>query len=196
MTRRFLRVALAAGAAALALAGGAQAAGGTYVFDGGTAKQQRTVRAALNASTFDWGLVPATVTIHIRRGGDSYSLPGHIYLDGDLLDSGRFAWGTVQHEYAHEVDFFLLDPAKRERLNAALGGRDWCYGVSGLAHSEYGCERFASTLAWTYWQSPDNAYRPESRRDESAAMAPAAFRTLLGDLLGPHVSATRALSRR
>ena len=49
--------------AVLALAGTAAAGGGTYVFDGGTPIQRAQVRAALEASAFDWNLVPARVTI-------------------------------------------------------------------------------------------------------------------------------------
>src|SRR5919106_2503403 len=169
--------------AALALPGHAFARGGDYVFDGGTKAQQAQVRAALVASAFDWSVVPAQVTIHLRRGASSEATPGHIWLDADLLSAGRFAWAIVQDEYAHQVDFFLFDAAKRAKLTAALGARDWCHGVSGLAHHEYGCERFASTLVWSYWQHRDNSYRPTSARDESAAMKPAAFRALLASLL-------------
>jgi hypothetical protein len=169
--------------AALSLAGPAHAAGGDYVFDGGTKWQRAEVNAALKASAFDWDLVPARITIHIRRVSGSYSRPGHIWLDADLLSAGRFAWAVVQDEYAHQVDFFLFDAATRARLSAALGAKDWCYGVIGLAHHEYGCERFASTLVWAYWPSKDNAYRPSSPSDESAAMAPAAFRALLTEVL-------------
>jgi hypothetical protein len=90
----------------------------------------------------------------------------------------------VQHEYAHQVDFFLLDDAKRALLLDRLGGADWCYSAPGLAHSAYGCERFASTLAWAYWPNAANTMRPASPRDESAAMAPASFRALLASLIG------------
>src|SRR3990172_6003242 len=118
-----------AGAAALlaafAFAGQAHAAGGTYVFDGGTQRQQREVKKALNASSFDWSLVPGTVTIHVSPVGTSYATPGHVFLDGDLLNAGRFAWGTVQHEYAHKVDFLLLDAGRRAPLAAALGAPAW-----------------------------------------------------------------------
>jgi hypothetical protein len=171
-------------AAALSLAGPAQAAGGDYVFDGGSKGQRAEVTAALAASSFDWSLVPARITVHIRPLDHSYSTPGHVWLDADLLSAGRFAWAVVQDEYAHQVDFFLFDSATRERLKAALGARDWCYGVKGLAHHEYGCERFASTLVWAYWQSKDNSYRPMSSADESAAMAPARFRALMAELIG------------
>jgi hypothetical protein len=171
-------------ALSLVLAPQALAAGGNYVFDGGTPAQQTQVRSALDASAFPWSVVPRQVTIHIARYEFSHARPGHIYLDADLLGGGRFAWATVQDEYAHQVDFFLFDAATRARLTGELGARDWCYGVSGLDHDQYGCERFASTLVWAYWPSKHNAYRPTSPNDESAAMAPARFRALLADLIG------------
>jgi hypothetical protein len=166
---------LALVAATLVVAVPASAAGGGYVFDGGTAKQQATVRAALAASSFDWTLLPE-VTIHIARGSDSFAKPGEVWLDADLLDSGRFAWGTVQHELAHQIDFFLLDAQKRAILHAALGGSDWCYETAGLAHDAHGCERFADTVAAAYWVSPDNTAK--------ASIAAPRFRTLLNGLLG------------
>ena len=181
---RPLRIFLAALACLLVTAGTARAAGGSYAFDGGTPSQRAQVRAALDASAFDWSLVPGTVTIHIARAIESEALPGEIWLDGELLDSGRFAWGVVQHEYAHQVDFLLLTPDARAQLAAALGGTDWCYSLPGVPHGKHGCERFASTLAWAYWQVRDNCMRPESRTDEAAAMAPAAFRKLLARLIG------------
>jgi hypothetical protein len=183
--------------AALALAPSALAGGGSYVFDGGTQRERAQVRAALEASAFDWSLVPATVTIHLRHGVQPSSSRGEIWLDTDLLASGRFGWAVVQDEYAHQLDHFLFDDATRARLNSVLGAGDWCYGVAGLGHGRYGCERFASTLVWAYWPSSDNAYRPVSARDESAAMAPAAFRSLMSKLVGaPQPAfAKRRLSR-
>lgn len=178
---------LAATIAAMALAGFAApagAAGGSYVFDGGTAAQQATVRSALRASLFPWSIVPRTITIHIVDGGDSYAMPGEVWLDGDLLRAGRFSWGVVQHEYAHQVDFFLLDRAMRAWLLGELNGKAWCTEVPGLAHGDYGCERFASTLAWAYWPSSENAMAPSVAGDESGAVAPARFRALLAELLG------------
>src|SRR4051794_31113331 len=168
----------------LAFAQSALAGGGTYALAGGTAREQATVRAALQASSFDWGLIPRPITIHIGAVGESYSTYGDVYLDGALLDSGRFAWGVVQHELGHQVDFFLLDDAKRAQLLQLLGGKDWCYSVSGLGHSDYGCERFASELAWAYWQSPDNSMKPGSPGDEAGAIPPAQFRALLSQLIG------------
>jgi hypothetical protein len=184
MRRLFLLFALVG---VLAAPADALARAGSLAFRDGTPAEQSQVRAALNASSFPWELLPQTIEVHIARGVDSYATPGHVFLDADLLDGGRFSWGTVQHEFGHEVDFLLLDDAKRATLAAALGGRSWYYaGDPGAAHGDYGCERFASTLAWAYWQSPDNAMKPASARDESAAMAPAAFRALLAELIGVH----------
>ena len=169
--------------AALAAPGQPLARGGDYVFDGGTPAQQASARAALNASSFDWGVVPAPITIHVRPAIVSHATRGHVWVAAELLDSGRFGWSTVQDEYAHQIDFFLFDDGRRAELTRALGAKDWCYGVRGLAHHEYGCERFSSTLVWTFWQSKDNAYRPTSPSDEAAALPPAKFRALLAQIL-------------
>jgi hypothetical protein len=168
---------------ALALVHGAHAAGGNYVFDGGSRSEQDQVRHALDASSFDWSLVPVQVVVHIAADVETEASPGQIWLASSLLDSGEFSWGVVQHEYAHQVDFFLLDAAARQELLQQLGGSDWCYEVPNLPHGAHGCERFASTLAWAYWQSPENCMRPQSPTDESAAMAPSAFRALLKSLI-------------
>lgn len=168
---------------AVPVPGNARPTGG-YLFDGGTRAEHGTVTAALNASTFDWSRVPGPITIHIVRGGPSRAIPHEIWLDADLLDAGRFSWGTVQHEYAHQVDFLLLDDEQRATLLHELGGKDWCYDVPGLRHEQYGCERFASTLAWSFWPSPTNSLRPAGPQDESGAMAPAKFRNLVATLIG------------
>lgn len=173
----------------LALAPSALAAGGNYKIVGGSAKEQRQVQAALDASTFDWSVVPRQVTIHIRPGVDSHAVPGQIYLDRDLLAAGIFSWAVVQDEYAHQVDFLLFDESVRSHLNSALGGRAWCHGQApGLPHAAYGCERFASTLVWAYWPSKHNAYKPRSGRDEAASMSPARFRALVESLVSQRVS--------
>lgn len=168
----------------LLLPGSALAGGGDYVFDGGTQRQQAQVRSALAASSFDWDVVPQRVTMHIGAYGTSHSTPGHVWLDGGLLDAGRFAWATVMDEYAHQVDFFVLDAEHRTVLGQELGAQAWCYERSGLGHGAYGCERFSSMLAWAYWPSRESSYRPESRSDESASMPAAEFRELLGRLIG------------
>jgi hypothetical protein len=160
-------------------------------FDGGTPAQHATVRAAFAASSFPWEIVPQRVAIHVRAGVVPHATPGEIWLDSHLLDAGRFSWAVVQHEFAHQVDFFLLDDAKRASFTARLGGNGW-WAARGLAfapdgtvaHGDLTAERFASTLTWAYWPSPANVLRPESPNDESAALPPAAFRALLASVLG------------
>src|SRR5581483_4369290 len=106
----------------------AQASGGNYVFDGGTPAEQQQVRLALQASAFNWSAVPAQITITIEPTAVSESVQGRIWLDSNLLDAGRFSWGVVQNEYAHQVDFYLLNDAQRAQLTRALGAAAWCYG--------------------------------------------------------------------
>lgn len=176
LLRRLLFVSLVA----LALAPGAWARGGNYVFDGGTRAEQAQVKAALDVSTFDFSVVPRPVTIHIGRGVSSSATPGQVWLDADLLDAGRFSWGVVQHEYGHQVDFSVLTPADRAELQQLLGGTAWC---SGAAHGELTCERFADLIAWAYWTSPDNVLKPTGTADEGGQVSPAAFRAVLAGLL-------------
>jgi len=162
----------------------ATAAAGSYTVSGGTPSQQQQVRLALDASSFPWTTVPETIAVTIARGISTSSVPGAVWLDADLLDAGVFSWAFVQDEFSHQVDYLLLDDRERTALNRALRGRVWCHLDSpGLPHASYGCERFSSTFVWAYWPSAQNAYRPRSKRDESAAMAPAAFRALLEPML-------------
>ena len=188
---RSLRTLLLVAVTFLVLAGTAEARGGNYVFASGTPAEQGQVTAALDASAFDWSLVPQQITVHIAPGVDSEATLGQIWLDSDLLHAGQFSWGVVQHEYAHQVDFFLLNPAMRASLLAKLGGSDWCHGIAGLPHASYGCERFASTLTWAYWPSAANSMRPQSAQDESAGMKPAAFRALMTSMIGAPVTQLR-----
>jgi hypothetical protein len=47
-------------------------------------------------------------------------------------------------------------------------------------------------VAWAYWPSHENPYRPDSARDESAAMPAHEFRQLLTALVGvPSALTTR-----
>ena len=102
--------------AALALPGSALAGGGDYGFEGAGPAERSTVRAALNASAFDWSIVPQHVTIHVGPYGVSHSTPGDIWLDRGLLGAGRFSWATVMDEYAHQIDFQVLDASSRAVL--------------------------------------------------------------------------------
>lgn len=169
--------------AALVLTPRALAAGGSYALDGGTKAQQAEVKAALDASAFDFTVVPAPVTIHIRRGVDSYSTPGNIWLDADLLNAGTFAWGVVQHEYAHQVDFSLLDEPRRAELHGVLGGVGWW---TGGGHDVRDAERFADLVAWAYWPSAANVMKP------ARPVSIAAFRAIVDRLL-PQPRPLRAL---
>jgi hypothetical protein len=166
---------------ALVLTPAALAGGGNYVFDGGTRAQQSQVRAALNASSFDWDIVRGSVVIHIGQGDGPHATPGQIWLDASLLSSGRFSWGVVQHEYAHQVDFAVLTDGMRAQLHTLLGGSAWW----GSDHQTLDCERFADLVAWSYWQSPDNVMRPSSATDEGGQVAPARFRAALEAILRP-----------
>ncbi|HEV7133112.1 MAG TPA: hypothetical protein VGN27_05200 [Gaiellaceae bacterium] len=176
--RHFIRLALAA--LVLAAPASAFASGGNYSFDGGTQPEQTQVTAALNASSFPWSVAPGLVVVHIVRGMDSHALPGQIWLDANLLDSGAFSWGVVQHEYAHVVDFAVLTDAMRLQLHVLLQGTAW-WGAS--EHAGLDSERFADLVSWAYWTSPDNVMRPLSAQDEGGQVAPAVFRAELASLL-------------
>jgi len=165
-------------AALLSAPAGAAARQQHLALAGGTSRERAQVVAALTASSFNWQLVPAQIAIHIARGVPSRATPGEIWLDADLLDAGMFAWGVVQHEYAHQVDFFLLDASARALLLRRLGGTVWC-NAQPERRTELGCERFASTLAWAYWPSRENCMRPATAR----AFTRAQFRILLSRLL-------------
>ena len=177
-----LAPALALVAAALALAPAALASGGNYTFAGGTRDQRGQVVQALQASSFPWSVVTQSVVVHIARGIPSSATPGNVWLDGDLLDAGRFSWGVVQHEYAHQLDFLVLTEAQRTALHALLGGATW-WDDGVAAHGARDCERFADEVAWSYWTSADNVMRPAGPQDEGGQVAPAAFRAALARLL-------------
>jgi hypothetical protein len=141
------------------------------------------VKAALNASSFDWNVVPGTIVITIGKGVSPHATPGQIWLDAGLLDTGRFSWGVVQHEYAHQVDFGLLTDSMRATLSPQLQTTAWWGSITD--HAQLGCERFADQLTWAYWPSPDNVMRPSSSSDEGGHMPAAAFRAALGSLIKP-----------
>jgi hypothetical protein len=170
---------------ALSLAPAARASGGDYVIVGGTLAEQSQVKAALDASSFDWNLVPVTVTIHIARNIPmSYSTPGQTWLDANLLDAGTFSWGVIQMEYAQQVQITTLDSQAHSELTSMLGAQQWCYDDPTLPRGDNACERFAAMLAWSYWPSAENSMRPAGPSDWSASMSPEAFRTLLSQLIG------------
>jgi hypothetical protein len=182
MVLPFPRLALLAAAGALLFGvADAHARGGNYVFEGGSEAARQQVRAALEASDFDWDRVEQTITIRISQCGCAGATPGSIVLDEATLVASpfgdRYAWGIVQHEYAHQVAYLLLDQGDIEQAMAALGGEDWCYEKPGVAHDDHACERFAATFAWTYWPAADNNQRSE------AVMSAKVFRQLMSRLL-------------
>jgi hypothetical protein len=156
-----------------------RATGGRYAFAGGTPREQDQVTRALDASSFDWSAVPVLVTIHIAPLATSYATPGEIWLDKSLLAAGRMAWGVVQHEYAHEVDFFDLTPSGRSLLQKQLGATTWSSDAI-VRRNDLGCELFASAVAWSYWPVRDNIMRFAAPRDLSALR----FRGVVQQLLG------------
>jgi hypothetical protein len=166
---------------AFALAPAAHAAGGRYVFDGGTLAQRGQVASALQASSFHWSLVPGRIVIHIGNGISPHAVAGQIWLDAGLLNTGRFSWGVVQHEYAHQVDFGLLSDSMRLQLQPLLQDTAWWGSID--QHAQLGCERFADLLAWAYWQSPDNVMKPSSGTDEGGQTSPSVFRAALTALI-------------
>ncbi|MDX6485498.1 MAG: hypothetical protein QOF43_651, partial [Gaiellaceae bacterium] len=107
-----------------------------------------------------------------------------------LLDTGRFSWGVVQHEYAHQIDFTVLTDDMRARLHGLLGGSSWW---AGATHSELDCERFADAVAWSYWPSPDNVMKPDGPTDEGGQVAPSVLRAVLDSML-PAVALRRSAS--
>jgi hypothetical protein len=183
---RVLRSAFIAVLASLALAGTAQAAGGNYVIEGGSPEAQATVRAALDASWFDFSRVSNEITIKILRCGCAGAKPGLIVLDEDVVTntslSEKYAWGLIQHEFAHQVDFFLFQQADRTAIRSVLGGKDWCYELRGLAHDDHGCERFAEVFAWAFWPTRHNIQRLDAR-DLAPRMKARRFRALVNRLL-------------
>jgi hypothetical protein len=178
---------LAACTAFLAAAGDAFPAGGHYVFAGGSPEARLQVRAALDRSAFDWDVVPGPITIRITDCGCAGSRPGEVVLDERLLTASplgpRYAWGIVQHEYAHQLDFLVLDQADRYRLSRRFGARAWCTDVAGFRHDDYGCERFATLVAWAYWRSAANVQRPDWRPAAAPTLRRAAVRAFVARLL-------------
>jgi hypothetical protein len=191
---RFTLVAVI-GLVAAACTSSAQAAGGHYTVEGGNHAEQAQVSLALEASSFNWDVVPGVVAVHIARGVDSGAAPGEIWLDADLLDAGRYAWGVVQHEYAHQVDFLALTQEMRALLLPSLGGASW-WGDGTTGHGDLTSERFADEIAWSYWTSADNCLRPANAADEGGQVAPRAFRALLASILPGAQPVERALLGR
>ena len=160
----------------------------TYLLE---ARQMQALSFAVHIPLVAFGIsFPAMVLfvewMHRRTGDPLYRTLARRWsrVMVALFAVAFFAWGVVQHEFAHQVDFLLLNDAQRAELERLLHASVWCSdGVPTLPHSSFGCERFASTLAWAYWQSPDNVMRPAGANAEGGALAPAAFRSVLKGML-------------
>ena len=153
--------------ASLVLTGTAQAAGGDYVIEGGSPKARETVQAALETSRFDFDRVPSRITIKITNCGCAGARAGLIVLDEKVITDtslgARYSWGLIQHEYAHQIDYFLLQDHDRVAVRRALGGKAWCYERDGLSHDANACERFADVVSWAFWPSLDNVLREDAK---------------------------------
>lgn len=84
----------------------------------------------------------------------------------------------------------MLGDAQRAQLFSSLGGGPW-WQTGSLPHGQLASERFASTLAWSYWQSPQNVMKPTGPNDEAGAVPPRTFRELVQSVLGSGSTARR-----
>ena len=85
---------------------------------------------------------------------------------------GRYAFaGGTSRQRA------LTAPA-RALLLRRLGATVWC-SQKAVRRDRLGCERFASTLAWAYWPSPENCMRPV----KALAASGTQFRKLVSTLI-------------
>ena len=190
----FARLVLAATLLALVLPGSAVAtSAGAYVaFDGGSVRERAQVRAALQTSSFDWAVVQQQTTVHIGTYGTSYSTPGHVWLDARPAPHGQASRGRPSWTSSPTRSTSSCSTSRAARSSGEASGPRPGATSSPSRPLALGRERFASMVAWAYWPSKENAYRPRSRTDETAAMPAPAFRALLADLIGaPLVLATR-----
>lgn len=182
---------LAAVVAALFLAGSAVA--GTVNVDGGTPFEQQQVRLALAASKFDYGQIPAPVTVHVVPPSDAhleggvdagYSIPGEVWISSRWLDFGAAGWGFVQHEFGHEIDYYVLTDAQRAALLSHLdptgSTTSWC--DHSVAYDARPCEWFASELSWAFWPVGANLQDPTTTKGLSGHLPPDQFRAAVESL--------------
>ena len=116
------------------------------------------MRSALDASSFNWSVVPGPVVIHIGAADGPHAVAGEIWLDAGLLDSGRFSWGVDPARVRAPGRLRAPDGSDaHDASTALLGGSSWW----GRRARPLDCERFADAVAWAYWPSPDNVLRPD-----------------------------------
>lgn len=184
---------LAVMVAALIFAGTAAAKGGSFAFDGGTPFEQQQVTQALAVSSFDFSQVTQAITVHIVPSTDphlaggteaGYSTPGDVWLSTYWLEFGQLGWGIVQHEFAHEIDYYVLTDAQRadllKHLDPSGSTTSWCDHAA--LYEARPCEWFASELAYAFWPSDANIQAPNYTGNLSGHMTPTAFRAELDSL--------------
>lgn len=178
-----MKVALAALVAALTLAGTAAAA--DVRFDGGTPFEQQQVTQALASWRVDTSSLP-TITVHVVPPSDphlgngaaaGYSIPGDVWLSSYWLDFGQAGWGFVQHEFGHELDYYVLTDAQRAELMKLFGASTWC--DHSQPYTERACEWFASELSWAFWPTQTNLQDPGTTNGLSGHVDPAKLRALI-----------------
>ena len=167
MLRRLLILAVTL--AALALPASALAGGGDYGFEGAAPAaldsarraQRKRVRLEPRSPARDDSRRPLRrLPFHARR---HLARPGVARLGPLRLGDGD---GRVRAPDR-------LPGSRRTRValssRRSSGTSAWCYGSEDWAHEATGYERFACMVAWAYWPSKNNSYRPTSPTDESAA---------------------------
>ena len=133
------------------------------------------------ASSFDWSLIPGTITVHIGglrrlvlglRATSTWTPPS--------LDSGRFAWGVVQHEFAPPGRLLpLRRRASGHSCSQCARRQGLVLSVPSLDALRLRLRALRLELAWAYWQSPDNVMKPQKTERRVAASCPCAqFRAL------------------
>ena len=161
--RRYLI--LVAALFALLLPADAKASGGSYTFSGGSEAARTEVRNALDASAFDWSLVPQTISIQIVdcgcagpvRGSSSSTrrcssrrrtaapIPGASSSTSTPTRSGGSLWTMSSGRFSR----------------TGWAAPTFRYERPGLSHDDHACERFASTLAWACWPVAGNPMQGE-----------------------------------
>jgi len=108
------------------------------------------------------------------------------WLGGEL----EFAACMIARNYQTFVQ--VLDAPLEVRRTSVRGG----VSAARILNDLVACERFASELAWAYWQSPDNSMKPSSSADEAGAVPVAQFRAVLTQLIGAPIVAQTANSTK
>ena len=134
-------------------------------------RQQATVRAALEVSSFDWSVLPARSSSTSRRSAAPTPRPATSTSTARCSTpaaSRGASSSTSSHTRSTSSSSTTRSARRSTQRSAAATGAT---ASPGLAHSAYGCERFASELAWAYWPSADNSMSPAATHGESGGDA-------------------------